>query len=233
MVISCVRKTAPRKYSPDGFTLIELLVVITIIAVLVSLALPVFSSVQERARVTQDLSNLRQLGIATQTYLNDNSNVIFTAATPWMQSLEPKYLPAWKIFQSPFDKRIASENGASGTSPSPVSYGLNGNTNSPIISVLSESVVRPSAYILFAPAQGAGTSTAFTGVASGAVTVYAALSNPGGTATGGTQAHRSRINALFADLHADSLTWTTFTAKSSGTPTDDANYRWDYTGQGK
>ncbi len=65
------------KNSPRAFTLIELLVVITIIAILASIALPVFSSIQEKARATQDMNNLRQLGIATQTYLNDNDGVIF------------------------------------------------------------------------------------------------------------------------------------------------------------
>ena len=99
------------KKSLRAFTLIELLVVITIIAILASIALPVFSSVQEKARVTQDMNNLRQLGIATQTYLNDNDGVSFLPISdePWTKSLHPKYLPAWKIFQSPFDKRAPSE----------------------------------------------------------------------------------------------------------------------------
>jgi hypothetical protein len=75
------------KNSLGALTLIELLVVITVIAILISMAQPVFSRVQEKARITQDPSNLRQLGVATQTYLNDNDGIIFSAATPWIQSL--------------------------------------------------------------------------------------------------------------------------------------------------
>src|SRR5438067_13514318 len=95
-----------------GFTLIELLVVIAIIAVLVSIAYPVYTSVQERARAAQDMSNLRQIGLATQMYMNDNDGVIFSSTGgTWMSQLEPKYIPAWKIFESPFDKRAPSEVG--------------------------------------------------------------------------------------------------------------------------
>ncbi len=209
------------KKSLGAFTLIELLVVIAIIAILASIALPVFSSVQEKARITQDMSNLRQLGIATQTYLNDNDSVLFSAATPWMKSLLPKYLPTWKIFQSPFDKRPISEAGDATT---PVSYGFNGNS---VIGISTDKIVRPSAFILFAPAQSSATTVTFTGSAANTtVTVYKDLSAPGGTATGGTQNRRTRINALFADLHADSLTWTTFKTETNANPGDDANYRW-------
>lgn len=51
-----------------GFTLIELLVVITIIGILAALLFPVFAGVRHRARATACLSNLRQIGLATQMY---------------------------------------------------------------------------------------------------------------------------------------------------------------------
>jgi prepilin-type N-terminal cleavage/methylation domain-containing protein len=212
------------KKSARGFTLIELLVVIAIIAILASLALPVFTSVQERARITQDLSNLRQLGIATQTYLNDHDGVIFSTDPnlgTWMAQLHPKYLPAWKIFQSPFDQRATSESDTT----APISYGLNGN---PIVLGLSmDKVERPSAFILFAPAQNSSTKVQFSGVPGAAVTVLKDTSVPGGTVAGGTQSKRTRINALFADLHSDNLLWTSFKQPPNGTPGDDSNYRWD------
>jgi prepilin-type N-terminal cleavage/methylation domain-containing protein len=55
-----------------AFTLIELLVVIAIIAVLASIALPVFSSVQERGAQTKDLSNAKQIGLACKLFAADN-----------------------------------------------------------------------------------------------------------------------------------------------------------------
>jgi len=219
------------KTKSSAFTLIELLVVIVIIAVLLGIAFPVFSTVQEKGRATQDLNNLRQLGIATGTYLNDNDGVIFTAGGIWMTQLHPKYLPSWKIFQSPFDKRTASEVDAS----APVSYGLNGHgANGPnIAGITTDQIVRPTAYILIAPAQTrSSTSVAFSGIPTVPVTVYKAASVPGGTAVGGTHNHRTRINALFADFHVDSLSWKDFLLDSDSNAQADANYRWNYGGPG-
>jgi len=56
----------------NGFTLIELLVVIAIIAILAAILFPVFAQARAKARQTQCLNNMRQIGMAVQMYLNDN-----------------------------------------------------------------------------------------------------------------------------------------------------------------
>ena len=103
------------KKTAAAFTLIELLVVIAIIAVLASIALPVFTTVQERGAQTKDLSNAKQIALACKIYAADNDGKFpdkdgqaadppvtpLTSTSKSNQALAclvPNYLPAEKLF---------------------------------------------------------------------------------------------------------------------------------------
>lgn len=60
----------------SAFTLVELLIVIGIIAILISLLLPVVAKVREQGKQVQCLSNLRALGTATLAYAADNDGFL-------------------------------------------------------------------------------------------------------------------------------------------------------------
>ena len=210
-----------QKNSYRAFTLVEMLVVIAIIAVLAALLFPAIAGMQERGKSTQDLSNLRQIGLGTQMYLNDNDNSFFPATKIWMTELNPKYIGAWKVFQSPFDRRATSEIAAS----APVSYGLNGNA----IGVLADKIINPSGFIAYAPAQTGAASATFLGLGTTAVpgvTVTKDADNVGGPALGGTHSKRKRINAVFGDWHVETLVWTTFKSDTYSAADPGAPQRW-------
>lgn len=56
----------------QGFTLVELLVVIAIIGILASMLLPALARGPERAKETQCVSNLRQVGVAARLFWDDH-----------------------------------------------------------------------------------------------------------------------------------------------------------------
>lgn len=213
-----------KKKFADAFTLIEMLVVIAIIATLVGLIFAATSGVLEKGKVTQDLNNLRQVGLATQMYLNDNDGTYFLPTENWMLKLHPKYLANWRTFQSPFDKRASSEADAS----APVSYGFDMFAKDPTSgsALLSDRVTNPSVFILFAPSQP---FTNNFGTTTGLV-VSKNNAGSGGAQAGGTHNKGQRIDACMADLHVENMSWATFKDDGGGTTTDkSAPQRWNPT----
>ena len=222
-----------------AFTLIELLVVIVTIGILAAIAVPVFNGVLERAKVTKDLSNLRQIGTATQVYMNDNNGVFPGSATlTWSSQLEQnqKYLSTWRVLESPFDKRTTSELGNATTA---ISYGINANVLPGNVAISADKIRKPVTFIVFAPAQKSGIPVSFQGLgdfSAPGVTLLGnnntVTSNPGGVPTGGTHNNRTKINAICADWHAETMSWSgtgpafPHTSNPPGGNDQDAQFRW-------
>ena len=101
--------------SGKAFTLIELLVVIGIIALLASIALPAFSSVQVKAQQSKALNNAKQIGFACKAFGVDNngqypnfpettgsfSNTQVSYSNDAFNDLVPTYLATLQCFYQP------------------------------------------------------------------------------------------------------------------------------------
>jgi prepilin-type N-terminal cleavage/methylation domain-containing protein len=225
-----------------GFTLIEMIVVLGVIAIMMSLTYPAYVTISERAKATKDMNNLHQIALGTQMYMNDNNGVFpgSTTAT-WMLQLEQnqKYLSAWRVLESPFDKRTTSELGDATTA---ISYGINFNVYSGGVGISADKITKPVTFIVFAPAQMSGATVRFQGTGSGVnsgapqgvrvlgIGGNSATSTPGGNATAGTHNNRTKINALCADWHVETMAWSgtgpAFTNTSNPGNDPDAQYRW-------
>jgi prepilin-type N-terminal cleavage/methylation domain-containing protein len=66
----------PQTIRQRAFTLIELLVVIAIIAILAGMLIPAIAKAKERAMLSNDLNNIRQIMIASHSFATDNSDYL-------------------------------------------------------------------------------------------------------------------------------------------------------------
>jgi prepilin-type N-terminal cleavage/methylation domain-containing protein/prepilin-type processing-associated H-X9-DG protein len=94
-----------RRYQP-GFTLIELLVVIAVITILAGILFPVFAQARDAAKRANCVSNLRQISLAHQMYVQDNDDTL----PSWYITGSRGYL-IWPEFLSPYyrDPKILDE----------------------------------------------------------------------------------------------------------------------------
>lgn len=119
------------RISAAGFTLVEMLVVIAIIAVLVSILLPVFLKAQSTAYTARCASNLRQLAQAVRMYADDNDRRLPPARTylpgndtlgeTWCVTMQP-YIRSGEIIVCPTD---SAPQLAMRSTDLPHSYGIN------------------------------------------------------------------------------------------------------------
>lgn len=110
------------KTARPGFTLTELLVVLAILGALTAVAIPAGRAVQARSRTAGCLSNLRQIAIGLESYLQDHNQTMpdiaagrksKTEDVPVLDTALAPYLPDPKVFRCPADHKIHEASGCS------------------------------------------------------------------------------------------------------------------------
>jgi prepilin-type N-terminal cleavage/methylation domain-containing protein/prepilin-type processing-associated H-X9-DG protein len=212
-----------------AFTLIELLVVISVVAVLMAVLMPALASARQHSKTIICLSNLRQLAIASQVYVNNNNGYYpiaymyqytpplfisyawdFTTIQKW-SPFERKVIPGllWEDETIEEVQQCPSFSGSSNSLADPytgynynTSYVGHGQLESIVIPALAVTVKRPARCALFGDGQWADGANKF---------MRAPWPSDGDAAFSGRYAgtqgyrHNGKTNVVYCDGHAESV----------------------------
>ena len=122
--------TKPRMATRSGFTLVELMVVVGLIAVMISLLLPVVAKARSAAQAAACLSNLRQMGTAWTMYTSENRGRLIDHV--WNNPTQPDR--AWKAYWPGMleDYKVRGKSLLCPTAEAPIPFNQNkghGNVN--------------------------------------------------------------------------------------------------------
>lgn len=196
---------------PTAFTLIELLVGIAIIAILAALLLPTLGRAKDSAKSIQCLNQMRQIGLATRLYADDNADLFprsqhsafANRQLVWERALAP--LLGGKSTDGVTLSNLLNAIYHCPTDPKPaprLSYGIN-----VYFELEAEDGFTPCHQIAKVPRPAA--TVAFTELAvmnpSDHVMPQDWISEPDAAADVAATRHRNKSNYTFVDGHAELL----------------------------